>query len=138
MIITDLRMPQGEGEYVLECLKRIADTAHIPVIVLTGERGEDLPGRLSSLGAAGFLRKPFQFDDLVGELSRHIELRARDFAVEQAYRKCKGFSAEGGIRSPVIVSGPGVAKPGIRCAINWYPFSDAPSNHRFLGMSRGI
>jgi arylsulfatase A-like enzyme len=30
------------------------------------------------------------------------------------YRMFKGFPAEGGIRSPLIVSGPGVAKPGTR------------------------
>ena len=84
VIITDLRMPQGEGEDVLECLKRNTDTAHIPVIVLTGQPGEHLPGRLRSLGAAGFLRKPLHFDDLLAELSRHIKLRELDFTAEQA------------------------------------------------------
>ncbi|MEO2048632.1 MAG: response regulator [Pirellulales bacterium] len=79
VIITDLRMPQGEGEYILECLKRNAETFHIPVIVLTGKSGNDLSGQLKSLGAAGFLRKPFHFDELFNELSQYIKLRSRDF-----------------------------------------------------------
>jgi len=77
VIITDLRMPMGEGTMVLESLKRNSQTAHIPVIVLTGQRGNDLPGHLYRMGAAKFFRKPVLFDDLLGELSRHIPLEQR-------------------------------------------------------------
>jgi DNA-binding response OmpR family regulator len=77
VIITDLRMPQGAGEYLLECLKRNAETADIPVIVLTGKHDENLPGQIYRLGAAKFLKKPLAFDELVQELRRHIELRER-------------------------------------------------------------
>lgn len=77
VIITDLRMPMGEGKLVLEMLKRNSHTAHIPVIVLTGQPGDDLPGCMYRLGAAKFFRKPVLFDELLRELARHIPLKQR-------------------------------------------------------------
>ena len=75
VIIMDLGMPRGDGEYVLECLQRNEETQDIPVIVLSGRSGDDLPNRLMALGASGFLRKPCRFDELFSELSRFIELK---------------------------------------------------------------
>lgn len=80
VIITDLRMPMGEGEFVLDSLKRNSQTAHIPVIVLSGQRGDDLPGRVHRLGAVRFFRKPVLFEQLLEELSRYIPLREREQA----------------------------------------------------------
>ena len=77
VIITDLKMPQGGGEYLLECLKCNAKTVDIPVIVLTGKSDENLPARMYRLGAAKLLKKPIAFDELVQELRRYIELRER-------------------------------------------------------------
>ena len=75
VIVTDLRMPQGDGETVLECLKRNAQTASIPVIVLTGKQESGLKRHMHNVGAAGYLSKPVRFEDLVRELNRHIEVR---------------------------------------------------------------
>ena len=68
----------GEGEFLLETLKRNAHTAHIPVIILSGQRGTDLPGRMHRLGADRFFQKPVAFTELLKELARHIPLRVRD------------------------------------------------------------
>ena len=65
LIITDVRMPQGDGICVLECLKRNAATAAIPVIVLSGLGQQDLQGRVRNLGAVGFVRKPVDFHKLI-------------------------------------------------------------------------
>ena len=75
VIVTDLRMPQGDGETVLECLKRNAQTATIPVIVLTGKQESGLKRHMHNVGAAGYLSKPVRFEDLVRELNCHIEVR---------------------------------------------------------------
>lgn len=80
LIITDLRMPNGEGDEVLTCIKRNSVTAHIPVIVLSGQPGDDLPQRMLKMGAAAFLRKPVHYVDLIAEISKHIELREMDWA----------------------------------------------------------
>jgi DNA-binding response OmpR family regulator len=77
IIITDLRMPQGSGDYVVECLKRNAATRNIPVIVLTGRRDPALQRYLRGLGIAQYLVKPCTFDELQAELRRFITLLPR-------------------------------------------------------------
>jgi CheY-like chemotaxis protein len=74
VIITDMRMPQGSGDYVIECLKRNQATRDIPIIVLTGRRDPVLQRYLCSLGVAQYLIKPVQFPVLCAELERHIAL----------------------------------------------------------------
>ena len=78
LIVTDLRMPQGQGDYVMECLKRRPETASIPVMILTGRRDHDLTARLVRLGAVKVLQKPIAFKALVAEASRYIPFRRRD------------------------------------------------------------
>lgn len=87
VIVTDLRMPQGEGEHVLECLKRNPETTNIPVIVLSGKPGSDLDGRLRLLGAATFVRKPIHFSELLRVLGEYITLRERDYEDEDPFRQ---------------------------------------------------
>jgi len=78
VIVTDLRMPSGDGATILECLRRNQQTAAIPVIVLTGMRDHRLKQRLLNLGANEFLCKPLLLDDLTRTLGRFIELRERE------------------------------------------------------------
>jgi CheY-like chemotaxis protein len=77
VIITDLRMPQGDGATVIECLKRNRQTAAIPVIVLTARHEPGLQRDLERIGASRYLTKPIHFNDLLGELQRHIEVRPK-------------------------------------------------------------
>ena len=77
VIITDLRMPQGEGDYVVECLKRNSQTSHIPIIVLTGQRDNYLRRRLRNLGIDEYLTKPIAFDDLREAVGRFIDLQEK-------------------------------------------------------------
>jgi response regulator RpfG family c-di-GMP phosphodiesterase len=78
LIVTDLRMPQGQGDYVMQCLKQRPETASIPVMILTGRRDNDLTSRLLRLGAVKVLQKPIAFKSLVAEASRYIPFRRRD------------------------------------------------------------
>ena len=73
-IILDLGLPGGDGRYVLESLKACESTKHIPVIVLTGFRGDKLEQELLSLGADSFLEKPIPFETLFSKLSPHLGL----------------------------------------------------------------
>ena len=77
VIICDLRMPQGDGATVIECLKRNVQTAAIPIIVLTARHEPGLQRELERIGAASYLTKPIHFKDLLGELRRHIEIRPK-------------------------------------------------------------
>jgi CheY-like chemotaxis protein len=77
VIICDLRMPQGDGITVIECLKGNPQTAAIPVIVLTARHESGLQRQLEKIGASRFLTKPIRFDDLLDELHRCIDVRMK-------------------------------------------------------------
>ena len=77
VILTDLRMPQGDGATVIECLKRKRQTAAIPVVVLTARHEPGLQDDLERIGASRYLTKPIHFNDLLGELQQHIEVRPK-------------------------------------------------------------
>ncbi|MEI8374357.1 MAG: response regulator [Planctomycetota bacterium] len=74
VIITDLRMPQGDGDTVIETLRRNAKTAAIPIIVLTGKSDPGIDNRVRHLGAENCLHKPLHVHDLLAELRRYIEV----------------------------------------------------------------
>ena len=54
VIITDLLMPMGDGATIIECLKRNAKTASIPIIVLTAKCESDIQRNMKTIGADGF------------------------------------------------------------------------------------
>lgn len=57
LIVTDVNMPQGAGDHVVDCLRQNSDTHDIPVIVLTGQRDAQLEFRLRHAGANEFFAK---------------------------------------------------------------------------------
>jgi len=75
LILLDLKLPGGmDGYQVLTQIKQSEDTANIPVIVVTGSvTAEEVKRRkVLSLGAARFLTKPFEIDDLIGEIRQFL------------------------------------------------------------------
>lgn len=81
VIVTDYVMPQGSGKYFLGLLKGAQSTRNIPVIVLTGAKldssGQDRELArvlLEDFGAAAYLEKPLDMEELKAELGRHIDL----------------------------------------------------------------
>ncbi len=64
IIVTDMMMPRGTGEYVVECLKRNTATRNIPIIVLSGVGVKNLEQRVKQLDVDGVFTKPAQFDSL--------------------------------------------------------------------------
>ena len=79
LIITDLKMPQGSGDYVVDCLRHNSDTRDIPVIVLTGQRDAQLESRVRRLEVDEFLTKPVLFDKLREAMQKFIPLKERDW-----------------------------------------------------------
>ncbi|MCH7989066.1 MAG: response regulator [Planctomycetes bacterium] len=74
LIITDMRMPQGEGDYVVECLKNNSDTSQIPIFVLTGQRDAGLERKMRNLGVEHYFTKPMEFDELRECIEHYIPL----------------------------------------------------------------
>jgi response regulator RpfG family c-di-GMP phosphodiesterase len=75
-IITDMRMPNGQGDYVVECLKKRDDTNKIPVVVLSGQKDCQTKQRMLALGVERYLQKPMTMDQVVDVLVKLIHLRA--------------------------------------------------------------
>lgn len=78
LVITDVHMPQGVGDYIVECLKHNSDTCQIPIIVLTGLRDAGLENRLRHGGADDFLVKPVPFEVLQAAIEKYVPLQLRD------------------------------------------------------------
>jgi two-component system cell cycle response regulator DivK len=72
IIVTDVVMPDGDGWSLMRDLKADPRTSAIPVVVLTGYAGINVPARARAEGCAAFLLKPCLPEHLLGELTRVI------------------------------------------------------------------
>lgn len=68
VIVLDLNMPGGTGMGALEKLKSSSKTAHIPVIVLSGVSATTIKQNAMDAGAAAFLNKPANSEELEAAL----------------------------------------------------------------------
>jgi DNA-binding response OmpR family regulator len=78
LIITDMRMPQGQGDHIIDCLRHNTDTRSIPVIVLSGQARRDVARRLKGLNVEQVLTKPVRFDELRAAIGRYVPLHILD------------------------------------------------------------
>ncbi len=74
VILCDLVMPDGDGLYVFRRLLDHTLTADIPFLVLTGQTNPAVRREVLSSGAAGYLFKPLNFDELLSHLARFIRI----------------------------------------------------------------
>ncbi len=68
LILLDMRMPEVNGWEFAEAYRKLPGP-HAPIIVITA--GKDAPARAEEIGAAGFLGKPFDLDDLIEVVRQH-------------------------------------------------------------------
>ncbi|HEV2491185.1 MAG TPA: response regulator [Candidatus Acidoferrales bacterium] len=75
LIITDLEMPRMNGYELMSHLRQNPDTRRIPVLVVTSRAGAKHRDRALKEGAAGFLTKPVQEDQLLATISEVLGLK---------------------------------------------------------------
>lgn len=63
-IILDINMPGESGIEVLRKLRLSNKTLHIPVVVVSGSEEPEVKGVVIGMGAAAFLQKPVDLDQL--------------------------------------------------------------------------
>lgn len=73
LILTDINMPKMDGLELLAALKRSAEWANVPVVMITTEGGETKVAEAVKLGAAGYVRKPFTADQIKEKLAGILE-----------------------------------------------------------------
>jgi CheY-like chemotaxis protein len=72
LILLDNRLPDGNGQQVLRSLAANPATAEIPVIILSGDSGDTTVKELLAAGAADFLAKPFDMQQLTEAIGRYL------------------------------------------------------------------
>jgi len=74
LVICDLMLPDRSGEEVLRDLH--ASRPGLPVVLITGFATPDHAARAQEAGAADFLAKPFEVDELLGVVRRVLAVGA--------------------------------------------------------------
>lgn len=88
VILLDLIMPEIDGYEICRRLRQLPTLSATPVLFLTGDTNASSRAKGYQAGAADYLAKPFQADELLSRLDTHIGLfRLRNrFAAEVAHR----------------------------------------------------
>jgi DNA-binding response OmpR family regulator len=77
LIVSDVYMPFLDGFQLLSLIRSDADTATIPVILLSGRCDGDTMAKAVELGAADFLIKPVTREDLITSIRSCLARVAR-------------------------------------------------------------
>ena len=99
-IITDLRMPEMNGQELIEKIRENPKLLHLPIIVLTAWGTSDALVDCLKAGASGFLVKPPKKTDMRRELAR-----ARRIAVGAANPRLASPEEAEGLRTLLISKG---------------------------------
>jgi CheY-like chemotaxis protein len=73
LVLLDLSMPVIDGWEVADILSNDPETAHIPLIALTGHAIRSERDRATDAGCREVLTKPFQFKELLEVIERNID-----------------------------------------------------------------
>lgn len=76
LILCDIMMPEVDGFEVFEQLKNNSSTAHIPLIFISASVGKKEIDSGLAMGAAGYIRKPFEAEDLIRTIESCIRKNA--------------------------------------------------------------
>ena len=74
VILTDINMPVMNGEEFVQNLAADDSLRSIPVLVVSTDRTEDRVRQMIALGAKGYVKKPFQPEELREELERVLKI----------------------------------------------------------------
>lgn len=77
LILLDIGMPAGNGHVVVERLRNIGETSHIPIIYLTARTGEEDYRQAREGGVCKYITKPFDTEVLLAAIETQME-RSRE------------------------------------------------------------
>jgi CheY-like chemotaxis protein len=70
LILLDVRMPSASGLETARHLHDLPETSDIPIVLMSSM--PDVAQSAAQLGAAGYLKKPFELDDLLAVVKRAL------------------------------------------------------------------
>ncbi len=75
IVLTDINMPNMDGEQLLGHMERDEVLRSIPVIVVSTDQTDSRVRRMMNLGARGYVKKPFLPETLRAELENVLGVR---------------------------------------------------------------
>lgn len=75
LILLDVMMPRISGDETARSLNQLPETADIPIVLMSAT--DDVAQRARRLGAAGYLAKPFDLDDLLRVVEQTLDSASR-------------------------------------------------------------
>lgn len=76
LILLDIMMPGIDGWETLTRLKRDAETSGVPVVIFTAREHSRGHQKSAEMGAADYFRKPFEPDELIELVEKHVGQQA--------------------------------------------------------------
>jgi two-component system chemotaxis response regulator CheY len=73
VILTDINMPNMDGEELIRRVRQMDFERPMPVVVVSTDRSDERVAQMKALGARGYLKKPFPPEALRDELQRVLE-----------------------------------------------------------------
>jgi len=71
LVLLDKNMPGMSGGDVIRALRRDVGLADVPILLLTGD--PVAPQEIDELGANGTVQKPFDLQELIAQIRKHVE-----------------------------------------------------------------
>lgn len=71
LLLLDIWMSGQDGREICKFLKKDTITKHIPIIMISASR--DIKQSATEAGADDFLAKPFNMNDLIAKIEKHIK-----------------------------------------------------------------
>lgn len=76
LILLDIMMPGIDGWETLTRLKRDSETSGVPVVIFTAREHSRGHQKSAEMGAADYFRKPFEPDELIELVEKHVGQQA--------------------------------------------------------------
>ena len=89
LVLLDVQMPELDGWSTLQQIRRDPVHAGVPVVLCTVKQHSTDLARAWSLGADGYITKPFQIADLLAEISYVLNRSAEQRAVLLQHRRAR-------------------------------------------------
>ena len=71
LILLDLLVPSVSGVAAVRHLRDLPETSDIPIVLMSS--AAEVAQRAAQLGAAGYLKKPFELNDLLAVVTRSLD-----------------------------------------------------------------
>jgi CheY-like chemotaxis protein len=76
LVLMDLQMPDMDGLTATRLLRRLSGYENVPVLALTANYSDEYRVMCEQIGMQGFLSKPFEKEELLGAIRRHLSSNA--------------------------------------------------------------